>query len=115
MTAAEMELLKRTGAQLAGLIRLAAGLVALVIAIGIAFKVLDASTRNAIVSDLTRAARTLAGPFDGMFHPHGAKATIAVNWGVALVVYLIAGSILASLVGRLTLAVGSLRPRRRMA
>jgi hypothetical protein len=81
-------------------IRLVATIVALIIGAGILLVVLKANLHNGIVSAVHDAAKALAGPFDGMFTPKDHRVAIAVNWGVALVVYLIAGSLLAGLVAR---------------
>ena len=53
---------------------------------------------NDIVSTVRDAAKALVGPFDGMFTLDDADATIAVNWGIAAVVYLIVGAIVARLI-----------------
>jgi hypothetical protein len=83
---------------LARLIRLAAGIVAAVIVLGILFIVLEANPDNAIVSAVDDVARALVGPFDGMFSLDHAKATVAVNWGIAALAYLIIGALIAWLV-----------------
>jgi len=80
---------------LARAIRTIAGIVALVIALGIAFVALKASPSNTIVSHVHDWAKWLVGPFDGMFHLRSARATVAVNWGIALVVYLAIGAAFA--------------------
>jgi H+/gluconate symporter-like permease len=85
---------------LATLISLVAALVAIVIAAGIAFVVLDANAGNSIVSTVHDAAKLLVGPFDGMFHPGDHKLTVAVNWGIALVVYLVVARIVVRLLRR---------------
>jgi hypothetical protein len=86
---------------LARLVRLVAALLALVIAAGIALIALDAHSTNSVVSTVHDAARSLVGPFDGMFSASSHKLTIAINWGIALVVYLAVGSLLAGLIARL--------------
>jgi hypothetical protein len=97
---------------LARAIRLATSVIVLIVALGIVFFVLGANPTNAIVSHVHDWARSLAGPFDGMFHLHGPKTTLAVNWGIAVVVWLVIGSLLA----RLMLAPAwSLRRRFRVA
>ena len=53
----------------------------------------------------------LAGPFDGMFTLNSADATIAVNWGIAAVVYLIVGAVVAWLIA----LIGTARLRQRSA
>jgi hypothetical protein len=79
-------------------VRLAVGVVTLIIALGIAFVVLGANRGNTIVHHVHDWAKTLVGPFDGMFHLHSAKATLALNWGIGLVVWLIIGSLVARIV-----------------
>jgi hypothetical protein len=95
---------------LARVIRLAAGIVAAIIALGILFIVLEANPDNTIVSAIDDAARWLVGPFDGMFELDNAEATIALNWGIGAVVYLILGAIIARLV--VLIGTSGLRMRR---
>lgn len=79
-------------------IRLVAGVVALIIVLGIAFYVLGARPSNTIVSHVHDWAKWLVGPFDGMFHLHSAKGTLALNWGVGLVVWMLVASLLVRIV-----------------
>ena len=95
----------------ARLVRLAAGIVAAIIVAGILLVVLSANPANDIVSAIHDAARALAGPFDGMFTLNSADATIAVNWGIAAVVYLIIGAVVAWLIA----LIGTARLRQRSA
>jgi hypothetical protein len=88
---------------IARLVRLAAVGVALIIALAILFRVLGANSSNTIVSGVHDAGKALVGPFDGMFKVSDAKATMALNWGIALVVYLVAGSMLARVFGRMAI------------
>jgi hypothetical protein len=81
---------------LARLIILAAEIVAAVIVLGIAFVVLGANPANTVVSHVHDWARTLTGPFDGMFSFSSHTVTIAVNWGAAVVVYLLAAALITS-------------------
>ena len=92
------------------LIRLAAAVVAGVIVLGILFVVLEANPDNAIVSAVDDVARALVGPFDGMFDLDDAKTTIAVNWGIAALAYLILGALIAWLVA--LIGTAGLRSRR---
>lgn len=85
---------------LARLIRIVTGLVVLVIVVGILLWVLSANPNNGIVSDIHDAASWLVGPFKNLFTIKGAKLHLAVNWGVAALVYAIVGGFLASLVAR---------------
>ncbi len=76
------------------------GVVSLLLVIGILFVVLEANPDNGIVNAVLDAAKWLAGPFDEMFTPKDHKLEIALNWGIALVVYVIAGRFIASLLRR---------------
>ena len=67
---------------------------------GIVLVLLKASPSNSIVSDVHGWARSLAGPFDGIFSFHNARVAITVNWGIAAVVYLFVGGLIARLIGR---------------
>ena len=92
------------------LIRLAAGIVAGVIVLGILFVVLEANPDNGIVSAVDDAARALVGPFDGMFELDDAKTAVAVNWGIAAVAYLILAALIAWLIA--LIGTAGLRSRR---
>jgi hypothetical protein len=85
---------------LARLIRTVGGLVALVIVLGILLFVLSANPYNAIVSDIHDAANWLVGPFRNVFSVKDAKLNLALNWGLAALVYLLVGGLLASLAVR---------------
>lgn len=85
----------------ARVIRTVAGVLAALIVLGILFRVLEASRDNSIVTLVDDIAKALVGPFDGLFSLDNRKATIAVNWGIAAAVYLVVGSLLASLLARL--------------
>jgi amino acid transporter len=74
--------------------------VALLLA-GILLVVADGNPHNAIVSTIDDFAKTLAGPFADMFAPHARKLAVALNWGVAAGVYLVAGNALAARLRRL--------------
>lgn len=92
---------------LARLIRTAATLVAAVIVAAILLRVLGADGHNVVVSDVHDVGQWLAGPFMGLFSVGGAKATMAVNWGIAAAVYFFGGHLIASVIGRA--AVGGTR------
>jgi hypothetical protein len=81
-------------------VQLVVSVVVLVILAGILLVVLKANPANSIVSEVHSWARSLAGPFDGMFSFHSANTAIAVNWGIAAVVYLLVGGLIARLIGR---------------
>ncbi len=85
---------------LARFVQVIVSVVVLIIVAGIVLVLLKANATNTIVSDVHDAARWLAGPFDGLFGFTSARVTLAVNWGVAAVVYLIVGGLIARLLGR---------------
>jgi hypothetical protein len=86
---------RRGLAGLSRMIRLiTAGLVG-VILIGIALVLLEGNRDNMIVDGLLDAAGWLTAPFDDMFTLDERKETIALNYGVAAVVYALAGFLLA--------------------
>jgi hypothetical protein len=95
---------------IARLVRLVASIVALVIVVGIVLVLLDANMGNVIVRDIHNAANWLVGPFKNVFSPKNHKVSIAVNWGLAAVVYLIVGSLIAGLFARMAPS-GAARPR----
>jgi hypothetical protein len=80
-------------------VQLVVSIVVLIIIAGILLVVLKANLANSIVSEVHSWARWLAGPFDGMFSFHSANTAIAVNWGIAAVVYLLVGGLIARLIG----------------
>jgi hypothetical protein len=49
---------------------------------------------------LVGAGQFLAEPFDNLFQLDGRKARVAVNWGLAAVLYAIAGGLIASALRR---------------
>ena len=81
-------------------VQLVVSIVVLIIVAGILLVVLKANPANSIVSEVHSWARWLAGPFDGMFSFHSANVAIAVNWGIAAIVYLCAGGLITRLLGR---------------
>ena len=70
------------------------------IVVGIVLVLLEANRDNAIVDWLVGAGDFLSEPFHGVFQPDGRKAMVAVNWGLAAVVYAIAGGMIARVVRR---------------
>jgi hypothetical protein len=85
---------------LARVVQLLVSIVVAIIVAGILLVVLKANPANSIVSEVHNWAHSLAGPFDGMFSFHNANDGIAVNWGIAAVVYLFVGVLIARLIGR---------------
>jgi hypothetical protein len=70
------------------------------IVVGIILVLLEASRDNAIVDWLVGAADDLTQPFHGIFNPDGKKAMVAVNWGLAAVVYALIGGFISRLLRR---------------
>ncbi len=87
---------------LARLVMTVAGLIALLIALAIVLRDVDANRSNTIVKGIHEGANFFAGSFTGLIafsgHP---KRAITVDWGIALVAYLIVGAVLASLIARI--------------
>ena len=71
-----------------------------IIVLGILLVVLKANPENGIVDALRDAAKWLSKPFDAIFEMDKRRTEIAVNWGIAAVVYLIVGRVLARLIRR---------------
>jgi hypothetical protein len=84
----------------ARIVRLITTVVVGLIVLGIILVLLDANRSNAIVDWLVGAGQFLAQPFDNIFQPNGHKARVAVNWGLAAVLYAIAGSLIARVLRR---------------
>lgn len=79
----------------ARIVRLITTVVVGLIVIGIVLVLLEANRDNALVDWLVGAGHFLAGPFDDVFQLDGRKARVAVNWGLAALLYAIAGSLIA--------------------
>jgi hypothetical protein len=86
-------------AALARTIMAIAGAVAAILTFGILLKVLHANGGNVIVGAVNDAARALAGPFHDLFRMHGAWRYV-VNWGIAALVYVLVGRLVARLLVR---------------
>lgn len=82
----------------ARLIRAATSAVCVLIVLGIVFYVLDANTHKWLVSDVDSIGRWAASPFQNTFMLHTAKLALALNWGIAVVVYSVLGRLLARVV-----------------
>jgi hypothetical protein len=86
----------------ARLVMTIAALIALLIALAIVLRDVDANQSNTIVKGIHEGANFFAGSFTGLIafsgHP---KRAITVDWGIALVVYLVVGAVLVSLIARI--------------
>jgi len=95
---------------LAGVIRAATAVVVGILVVAILLIVLDANTSNEIVKWFHDAGSWLAGPFKNLFSIHNHKVEVAVNWGLAALVYGFVGRLIARLLARA--AVGGFGNRR---
>jgi hypothetical protein len=68
--------------------------------LAIVLVVLEANSDNTVVDALLDAGAWLAEPFDNVFSMDNRKERIAVNYGLAAVVYAIAGGLIARLLRR---------------
>ena len=97
-------------------IRIVVGIVVAIIVVAVILRLLDANPANAIVSNIHDAGAWLVGPFSNVFSVKGPKLAMALNWGLAAVIYSIVGGFIASLVARGAAAgyrrrgVGTTRP-----
>ena len=82
------------------MVRLVGAGVALILVAGIVLVVLGANQSNELVQAIHDAAKFLAGPFDNLFDLKRHKVEVAVNWGVAAVVWYALAKLLARLVAR---------------
>jgi hypothetical protein len=86
---------KRVRNWIASLIWLAAVIAAAVLALGALFTALDQTNQsNEIVRWVLERGHDLVGPFKDLFRLETAKNTLLVNWGIAALVYLIAGKLI---------------------
>jgi hypothetical protein len=82
---------------LARVVKAVTSIVVAVIVVGILLYVLSANRSNGIVSAVLDASRWLVGPFDNLFALDSAKWQVAVNWGIAAIVYGLVGTLIARL------------------
>jgi hypothetical protein len=81
----------RTAEVLAAVVMYAAVAVAAALVLHIVLVFLDANPANAIVIFVQGIADRLVGPFQMLFTPKDPKQQVAINYGLAAVVYLAAG------------------------
>lgn len=81
-------------------IRLVVGIVVAIIVLAVVLRLLDANAHNVVVSDVHDAGRALVGPFKNVFAVKGPKLAMAINWGLAAVVYAVVGGFLARFAAR---------------
>ena|SRR5256885_2689147 len=84
----------------ARVITTAAALAAAIIVLAIVLRVLSANPSNSLVSAIHDAGNWLSSPFHGLFSPHNGDVRMAVNWGLAALVYLIVARMIARMIVR---------------
>ena len=87
-------------ATLARAVILLTSAIALVLVAAILLVVLEANRSNDLVQFMRDAAAVLSGPLNGLFTMDSNKAEKAVNWGLAAVVWIALGRLVARLLLR---------------
>src|SRR5690242_9565789 len=80
---------------LARAVSLAGTIVAAIIVIAILLVVLGANSSNGIVTAVHDAGQWLAGPFRHLFSFQKHKVEVAVNWGIAAVIWFALSRVIA--------------------
>lgn len=91
---------RRVSETAANLVRILAMIICVLLALHIAFAVFSANQDNAIVRTVNDWADWFAWRFRDMFVPKDERVGVLVNYGIAAVVYLVAGRVVASLIRR---------------
>lgn len=87
-------MVRRLLAAVGDLLALACTLAALIALLAVVFSVFSANPANPIVHAVTGWASDLVGPFHNVFTPKSPRLAIAVNYGLAAIVYLVGGGVL---------------------
>ena len=89
-------------ARLAGFVRIVGFAIVFIIGVGIAWVVTDAKESNDIIRVWLDVARWLTEPFQGIFDLEKGKEhlQVAINWGIAAVVYWLIAMLIARLLAR---------------
>jgi hypothetical protein len=89
---------------LARLVRTAGSVIALILVAGIVLVVFEANESNDVVDAVLDAAKFFAGPLDSLIDFKNNDVEVAVNWGIAAVLYVIVAGLIARLLARAGLA-----------
>ncbi|GLY74543.1 hypothetical protein Airi01_028100 [Actinoallomurus iriomotensis] len=92
---------RRVSGRAADLVRILAMIICVLLALHIAFVVFSANRDNSIVRTVNDWADWFAWRFRDMFVPKDERVGVLVNYGIAAVVYLIAGRVAAALIRRI--------------
>ena len=71
-----------------------------IILVGIVLYVLGANDQNVVVAFLLGLARFFVAPFNSLFELNDNNAQVALNWGIAMLVYLIVGIFITRMLER---------------
>jgi hypothetical protein len=86
---------------LARLVMALATLIALLVALAIVLRDVNANPANTIVKGIHDGANFFAGAFTGLLTFKGhAKRELTIDWGIALIVYLLVGAFISRLIAR---------------
>jgi hypothetical protein len=97
---------------LARVVMAVAVVIALLIGLAVVLYDVDANARNSIVKGVHEGANFFAGSFTGLITFSGhTKRELTVDWGIALLAFLIVGAVLARLIARI--GYGGVRFERR--
>ena len=77
-----------------------ATVIAGIIVLGIVLVLIGANMSNDIVDLIMDVGRFFAGPFGDLIPQDNRRADYIVNWGIAALVYLLVGAIIARLIRR---------------
>ena len=77
-----------------------AAVIAGIIVLGIVLVLVGANQANDIVNLVMDVGRFFAGPFSDLIPQDNQRANYVVNWGIAALVYLLVGAILARIIRR---------------
>jgi hypothetical protein len=78
------------------IVRIIGAVIAGVLALGVLLVVVDANEDNALVNAVLEVARFFAAPFRGIIELDDNKLQIAINWGIAALVYLAIAALVAA-------------------
>ena len=86
---------------LAKIVMVIAGIAAAILVLHIVFTMFKGNGSNSIVSDVKDYANNLAGPFKDLFSFKNPKTNTLVNYGIAALVWVAGGRLVASLLTRI--------------
>jgi hypothetical protein len=86
---------------LAKIVMIIAGIAAAILVLHIVFTMFKGNSQNNIVSDVRDWANNLAGPFKDLFSFKNSKTNTLVNYGIAALVWVAGGQLVARLLQRI--------------